>query len=84
MTYFNISVIARGLESSGYGMCREDAYECLIRYETVVPAMQDISTKTGGRKKGSYNTIATKWGSIPGGKDRFPIDPPEKCCVPGK
>lgn len=66
----------------------EDAYKRLIKYEAVVPAMQEVYSKTDGRKKGSYNTIANKWGQNwtrgfdrdlgPDGKDRFPVDPSEK------
>lgn len=66
----------------------EDAYKRLIRYEAVVPAMQEVYSKTDGRKKGSHNTIANKWGQNwthgfdrdlgPDGRDRFPVDPSEK------
>lgn len=31
----------------------EDAYKRLIRYEAVVPAMQEVYSKVDGQKKGS-------------------------------
>lgn len=66
----------------------EDAYKRLIGYEAVVPAMQEVFSKTDDRKKSSYNTIAIRWGANwsldfdrdkgPDKRDCFPVDPSEK------